>query len=178
MQMYSFRRKLTLFCSANGRRNFMGQSEKAKFIAWKGGTNNMTDSEKLDLLLQKAIGIETEMQSLRDDVDELKQDMKEVKADIVYLKAEVVSLRSDVDTLKIEVAALREDVDILKVEVVSLRNDVDTLKQDMKEVKADIIYLKTNQKESRRYSDIILDEIERVHGILDKHQKDKSVHTA
>lgn len=100
----------------------MGKSEKAKFIAWKGGTNNMTDSEKLDLLLQKAIVIETEMQSLRDDVDELKQDMKEVKADIIYLK--------------------------------------------------------TNQKELRRYSDIILDEIERVHGILDKHQKGKSVHTA
>lgn len=122
MQMYSFRRKLTLFCSSNGMRNFMGKSEKAKFIAWKGGTNNMTDSEKLDLLLQKAIVIETEMQSLRDDVDELKQDMKEVKADIIYLK--------------------------------------------------------TNQKELRRYSDIILDEIERVHGILDKHQKGKSVHTA
>ena len=130
--------------------------------------------EKQDTIYDLASSVK----SIAIDMTYMKEDMKEVKADIVYLKAEVVSLRSDVDTLKIEVAALREDVDILKVEVVSLRNDVDTLKQDMKEVKADIIYLKTNQKESRRYSDIILDEIERVHGILDKHQKDKSVHTA
>lgn len=96
----------------------MKQTVEDKFIAWKGGVSNMTDSEKLDLLLQKAIGIETEMQDLRNDVNELKQDMKEVKADIIYLKSEVASLRSDVDILKVEVSALREeDVEILKTNV-------------------------------------------------------------
>lgn len=95
----------------------MKQTVEDKFIAWKGGVSNMADSEKLDLLLQKTIGIETEMQNLRNDIDEFKQDTKEVKTDIIYLKSEVSSLRSNVDILKVEVAVLREDVEILKVSV-------------------------------------------------------------
>ncbi len=51
----------------------MNQAEKAKFITHKGGARNMTESKKLDLLLQKIIGIECEEQSLRNDVDEHKQ---------------------------------------------------------------------------------------------------------
>lgn len=150
MQMYSFRRQgLTLFCSTHERRNFMKQAEIIKFTTRKGGIHNMTDSEKLDLLLQKTISTENEVRSLRNDMDELKQDvaglkqdMGEVKSDIVYLKTEVIVLRSDVNELK----------------------------QDINEVKVDL-------KESHRYSDIILDEVKRVHGILDQHKADKSIHT-
>lgn len=36
----------------------MKQAEIVKFTTLKGGIRNMTDSEKLDLLLQKAIEIE------------------------------------------------------------------------------------------------------------------------
>lgn len=82
----------------------------------------MTDSRKLDLLLEKVTGMEK-------DVSELKADMVEVKADIVELK---------------------KDVTAMKGEIVHLH----------------------------RYSDLILDEVERVHGILDMHKADKRVHTA
>lgn len=53
----------------------------------------MTDSEKLDLSLQKTIGIENEVQILRKDVDMLKaevnildRNIRESKIGIVYLK--------------------------------------------------------------------------------------------
>ena len=82
----------------------------------------MTDSRKLDLLLEKVTGMEK-------DVSELKADMVEVKADMVELK---------------------KDVTAMKGEIVHLH----------------------------RYSDLILDEVERVHGILDMHKADKRVHTA
>lgn len=150
----------------------MKQTAEDKFIAWKGGVSNMADSEKLDLLLQKTIGIETEMQNLRNDIDELKQDTKEVKADIIYLKTEVARLRSDVDILKVEVSALREeDVEILKA-------SVNILNQNINKSKVDIIYIKFNSEEARHYSSIILNEIERIHNILDRNLKDKSIHTA
>ncbi|MDE6974698.1 MAG: hypothetical protein K2P38_16675 [Lachnospiraceae bacterium] len=96
----------------------------------------MTDSKKLDLLLEKVTGIEK-------DVSELKKDMVEVKADIVELKKDVSELKKDVTVLK-------EEVKVMKGEIIHLH----------------------------RYSDLILDEVERVHGILDMHKADKRVHTA
>lgn len=135
----------------------MKQAEKAKFTAWKGGARNMTDSEKFDLLLQKTIGIENEVRYLRNDADELKQGVAVLKQDVAMLKQDTKEVKADIVYLKIEVT--------------SLRSDVDELKQDMNEVKVDL-------KESHHYSDIILDEVERVHDILDQHKADKSIHTS
>ena len=64
-----------------------------------------------------------------------------------------------------------EKLDLILEKVTSLDIKVTSLEKDMIDVKADIRRL-------HRDSAFILDEVERVHTILDKHKDDKSVHTA
>ena len=63
----------------------------------------MTDSEKLDLLInevksikQDVSGLKQDVSTLKDDVSDLKQDMKNVKDDVSVLKRSAVLLETDI----------------------------------------------------------------------------------
>ena len=86
----------------------------------------MTDSEKLDLLLEKTISMESDITS--------------VKSDITSMKSNIVSIENDIPKLKRQ---------ILKTKV-----------------------------ELKGMDDMILDEVERVHKILNKHIANSAVHSA
>lgn len=64
-----------------------------------------------------------------------------------------------------------EKLDLILEKVTTLDEKVSGLEKDMVDVRSDLRRL-------HRDADFILDEVERVHEILDKHKKDKSVHTA
>lgn len=64
-----------------------------------------------------------------------------------------------------------EKLDLLLEKVTGLDQKVTGLEKDMIDVKSDLRRL-------HRDADFILDEVERVHEILDKHKADKTVHTA
>ena len=55
---------------------------------------------------------------------------------------------------------------------------VTTLDEKVTGLEKDMIDVKTDLRRLHRDTNFILDEIERVHEILDKHKADKSVHTA
>lgn len=81
------------------------------------------------------------------------------KLDLLLVK--VGSMESDISGLKEDVSILKEDVSILKRDYKKLNNK---LNKSVKELKA--------------MDSMILDEVERVHAILDLHKMDKTVHTA
>lgn len=64
-----------------------------------------------------------------------------------------------------------EKLDLILGKVTTLDEKVTGLEKDMIDAKTDLRRL-------HRDTNFILDEIERVHEILDKHKADKSVHTA
>ena len=64
-----------------------------------------------------------------------------------------------------------EKLDLLLEKVAGLDQKVTNLEIDMVEVKTDL-------KQLHRDDAMILDEVERVHKILDRHKSDRSVHTA
>ena len=70
----------------------------------------MTDSEKLDLLIE-SVG------EMKEDVKGLKEDMSVLKEDVSILKEEVSELKEDVRVLKKDVSVLKEEVDELKVDM-------------------------------------------------------------
>lgn len=76
----------------------------------------MTDSEKLDLILEKVVNLEKDINNTNERIDNLETQMKQTER-------------------------------VLKNEI-------------------------------RKECSLVLDEVERVHNILDKHKADKSVHTA
>lgn len=61
-------------------------------------------------------------------------------------------------------------LDLLLEKIIGLDDKVTGLEKDMVDMRADI-------KTLHRMDSLILDEIERVHKILNKHSKDKSKHT-
>ena len=60
----------------------------------------------------------------------------------------------------------------------AIYNDTQELKEKVTGLEKDIVDVKADLRRLHRDADFILDEVERVHGILDKHKSDKSVHTA
>ncbi len=64
-----------------------------------------------------------------------------------------------------------EKLDLILEKISTLDQKVTGLEKDMIDVKADLRRL-------HRDDEFIIDEVERVHAILDKHKEDKSVHTA
>ncbi len=64
-----------------------------------------------------------------------------------------------------------EKIDLILEKISTLDQKVTGLEKDMIDVKADLRRL-------HRDDEFIIDEVERVHAILDKHKEDKSVHTA
>ena len=57
----------------------------------------------------------------------------------------------------------------------SLESEIQDMKKDISAVKRQVM---KSTAELKAMDEIILDEVERVHLILDKHKKDKSMHTA
>ena len=79
----------------------------------------MTDSEKLDLLLEKVVGLDSKVSTLDEKVTDLEKDVNAIRRQIMKSTAELKAV-----------------------------------------------------------DELILDEVERVHEILDMHKEDKTVHTA
>jgi len=61
-----------------------------------------------------------------------------------------------------------EKLDLLLEKTVSVENEVSKLKRQLLKSTAEL----------KAMDEVILDEVERVHNILDKHKADKAVHTA
>lgn len=62
--------------------------------------------------------------------------------------------------------------------LLAIYNDIQLIKDDLETVKRDVKHLKKDTIKMQAMDDAILDEVERVHTILDKHKEDKTVHTA
>lgn len=62
--------------------------------------------------------------------------------------------------------------------LLAIYNDVQSMKDDLETVKQDVKHLKKEAIKMQAMDEAILDEVERVHCILDKHKEDKTVHTA
>lgn len=79
-----------------------------------------------------------------------------------------------------------EKLDLILSEMQGMKADMQNMKADMQNMSSRIDNVESQIKQTervlkneiRKESALILDEVERVHDILDKHKEDKSVHTA
>ena len=68
-----------------------------------------------------------------------------------------------------------EKLDLILSEMLVMKTEIQDVKKDVHALKRQIM---KSTAELKAMDEMILDEVERVHGILDKHKEDKSVHTA
>lgn len=98
----------------------------------------MTDSQKLDYLIEQMTGVKAEITEMKEDIAGLKEDVAGLKEDVAVLKEDVAGLKEDVAVLKEDVAVLKEDVAGLKEDVAGLKEDVAVLKEDVAVLKEDV----------------------------------------
>lgn len=79
--------------------------------------------------------------------------------------------REVLDLVLDKVTGLESKVTGLEREVATIKEDVAIIKEDITEIKGQVVELRDMDK-------MILNEVERVHGILDIHKEDKTIHIA
>ncbi|MBQ3544811.1 MAG: hypothetical protein IJA34_07500 [Lachnospiraceae bacterium] len=87
------------------------------------------------------------------------------------LLKKTTTIEDDVTGLKCQVGEMKDEINELKCETKEMKDEINGLKCETKEIKGQIIELK-------RMDFLILDEVERVHELLNKHKEDRTVHTA
>ena len=116
----------------------------------------MTENQKMDLILQKLGGIEGGLVSVGEDVQSLQGDMQVLKGDVQVLKGDVQELKEDVQVLKGDVQVLKEDVQVLKEDVQVLKEDVQVLKEDVQVLKERVTNIEiTLENETNRNIQLI-----------------------
>lgn len=90
----------------------------------------------------------------------------------------LLAIYNDVKSMKEEIGTVQSDVKSMKNEIGTVQSDVGSMKDELEIVKKDVKHLKKEAIKMQAMDEAILDEVERVHGILDKHKEDKTVHTA
>lgn len=71
-----------------------------------------------------------------------------------------------------------QKLDLILEKVVTLDERVAILDEKVTAIEKDIVDMKADLRRLHRDDNLIIDEVERVHSILDKHKADRSVHTA
>lgn len=81
-------------------------------------------------------------------------------------------LQAIVSLLKTELQPINERLDSIETQIQPINERLDSLELQIKQTEHVL------KNEIRKSEYLILDEVERVHDILDRHKADKTVHTA
>ena len=95
----------------------------------------MTDSQKLDYLIEQMTGVKAEITEIKEDIAGLKEDVAGLKEDVAGLKEDVAVLKEDVTGLKEDVAGLKEDVAVLKEDVAGLQERMDKQENEIRYIR-------------------------------------------
>ena len=98
----------------------------------------MTDSEKLDLLLQKSTVLESDVGALKEDMQEMKESQASLRQDMEEMKESQASLRQDMEEMKESQTSLRQDMEEMKESQTSLRQDIAEMKIDISSLREEV----------------------------------------
>lgn len=82
---------------------------------------------------------------------------------------------SKLDLLENEMQDMKSGMQNMKVEMQDMKVEMQDMKKDISAVKRQVL---KSTAELKAMDEMVLDEVERVHGILEKHKEDKSAHSA
>ncbi|GLC79932.1 hypothetical protein [Lacrimispora brassicae] len=87
----------------------------------------MTDSEKLELLLQAVTNIKSDMQEVKADMQGVKADMQGVKADMQGVKSDMQGVKSDMQEVKSDMQEVKSDMQEVKTDIAILKKKVSVI---------------------------------------------------
>ncbi|MBD5499986.1 MAG: hypothetical protein HDR10_02110 [Lachnospiraceae bacterium] len=81
-------------------------------------------------------------------------------------------LLSEMQGMKSDMQGMKSDMQGMKSDMQSMNSRIDNLESQLKQTE------RVLKNEIRKECALVLDEVERVHDILDKHKQDRAAHTA
>lgn len=84
----------------------------------------------------------------------------------------VQDMKAEMQDVKTDIQDMKAEMQDMKTAIVNTNSRVDSLESQLKQTERAL------KNEIHKECFLVLDEVERVHAILDQHKYDKSVHTA
>ncbi|MBD5555416.1 MAG: hypothetical protein HDQ95_08800 [Roseburia sp.] len=81
-------------------------------------------------------------------------------------------LLAEMQSMKADMQGMKADMQGMKADMQGMNGRIDSLESQMKQTE------RVLKNEIRKECALVLDEVERVHGILEKHKADRTAHTA
>jgi len=89
-----------------------------------------------------------------------------------YERGDYMTDSEKLDLLLTEMQGMKTEMQGMKADIINTNNRIDNLESQVKQTECAL------KNEIHKECFLVLDEVERVHAILDQHKYDKSVHTA
>lgn len=93
----------------------------------------MTDSQKLDFLVEQFIGVKKDISEMKEDIAEMKEDITEIKSDIAEIKCDIAEMKDDISAMKSDIRKMHESMD-------RQENDLRSIREFQENVLAKSIY--------------------------------------
>ena len=124
-----------------------------------------------------AILMDSKLDPIKTEIVELKEGITGLKTEIAGMQTEITGLKTEIAGMQTEITGIKTEITGIKTEITGLKKEIVGIKVELskKADKKDIEYLKNQIRKSEK---LLLDEVERVHEILDMHIKDTTRHTA
>ena len=95
----------------------------------------MTDSQKLDFLVEQFIDVKKDISEMKEDIAELKSEMAEVKADIVGIKGEIAGIKGEIAEIKCDIAEMKDDISAMKSDIRKMHESMDRQENDLRSIR-------------------------------------------
>ncbi len=116
-------------------------------------------------------------------LDPVKNEIQDMKGEIQTIKGEVQTMKGEIQTIKGEVQTMKGEIQDMKGEIQDMKGEIQTIKEDQAAMKSELqMQIKRTEQnlrtEIRESENLILQEVSRVHHILNDHIGNQNVHTA
>ena len=101
---------------------------------YKGRMWNMTDSEKLDLILSELQGVKNNVQGLEGEQQGMKSDMQSMKSDMQGMKSDMQSMKSDMQGMKSDMQSMKSELQDMKSDMQGMKSELQDMKNNMQKL--------------------------------------------
>ena len=113
----------------------------------------------------------------------MEQKLDHVKNENQDMKGEIQTIKGEVQTMKGEIQDMKGEIQDMKGEIQDMKGEIQTIKEDQAAMKSELqMQIKRTEQnlrtEIRESENLILQEVSRVHHILNDHIGNQNVHTA
>ncbi len=144
--------------------------------------SNMMD-QKLDPVKNEIQDMKGEIQTIKGEVQTMKGEIQTIKGEVQTMKGEIQTIKGEVQTMKGEIQDMKGEIQDMKGEIQDMKGEIQTIKEDQAAMKSELqMQIKRTEQnlrtEIRESENLILQEVSRVHHILNDHIGNQNVHTA